>query len=523
MLRGVKSLPNLALEIERLSKSFSGVTVLSNVSLTVKPGEVRALVGQNGSGKSTLIKVLSGYHEPDQGSSVRVSGVPLQFGAPAHSYRLGCRFVHQELGLVTTETILDNLAMGFGYPTRLGTIRHKKSLAEANELLTSVGLTVDPMRPLSSLGAAQRTEVAVARALRYSSTNPPHVLVLDEPTATLPLDEVDELLSTIRAVAATGIAVLYVSHHLEEVYRIASSVSVLRDGLLVGTYQVNQIDHGTLVELLVGPDSINEKSIRKSFDADRRQDPVLSVRGLHSDSLEDVSFSVYPGEIVGIAGLTGSGRESVLGAVFGASSRYEGQVAVSSTRLKVDRPDLSIRAGMGYLPSDRKLHSGVMSMSAQENFTLPDLRSIMGPVGLSGLAERKVTSDWFARLNVKPVDSLEFPLSILSGGNQQKVLFAKWLRLNLAVLLLDDPTQGIDVGAKIQLHNHLIDAARAGIAVIFSSTDIDEIVSLSNRVFIFRDGRLSDVYEGNRLNAQAITKAIMTTESKQDRMAYERP
>jgi ribose transport system ATP-binding protein len=510
----VASTPN-ALAIENLSKSFAGNPALSRLDLSVAPGEVHALVGHNGSGKSTLIKILSGYHTPDPGGSVWVGGKSLHLGSPDHSYRLGCRFVHQDLGLIGTASILDNLAFGAGYPTRLGTIRRRAALADAEATLKTVGLHADPRAQVSALGAAQRTELAVARALRHNVEGPPHVLVLDEPTAALPTDEVDRLLRTIRSVAAAGVGVLFVTHHVDEVFRIADRVTVLRNGTRVGTTRIEDTDRPTLVTHLAGE---NADEVTRTVDAgpDSPSPPVLEVERLSAGPLDKVSFSARSGEILGLAGLTGSGRETALAAAFGAIPRDGGQVLVNGRPLLPARPDRAVAAGMAFLPGDRKAQAGVMSLSATENLTLANLRPYWRRLRLRRGQEAREAATWFTRLAVQPSGAGAMQLSGFSGGNQQKILLGKWLRLGLPMFLAESPTQGVDIGAKAELHHQLITAAQRGAAVVVSSTDIEELITLCSRVLVLWKGRITDELAGNRLSLNVITHAMVSgPESRQ--------
>src|ERR1700761_364453 len=301
------------LEVEGLSKTFTRTRALSGVSMTIEPGEVHALLGQNGSGKSTLIKILSGYHAPDLGGGVRIQGRALPFQSPVHSYRLGCRFVQQDLGLVPTLSVLDNMALGSGFPTAFGTIREKASHTQAKRDLARLNLDTNPRALVSTLSASERTGVAIARALREDPEYPACLLVLDEPTATLPVDEVDHLLDRVGAMAATGVGVLYVTHHLGEVFRVARKVSVFRDGRVAGSGDVKDFDHAGIVYLLAGEELLAEESEsqrqKAARTATRDHQILFEVKGLRAGALAGVSFSVERGEVVGIAGLAGSGRE----------------------------------------------------------------------------------------------------------------------------------------------------------------------------------------------------------------------
>ena len=501
------------LEVEGVSKTFTRTKALSRVSMSIDAGEVHALLGQNGSGKSTLIKILSGYHQPDPGGGIRIEGQELPFQSPVGSYRLGCRFVQQDLGLVPTLSVIDNMSLGSGFPTTFGTVREKASRRQAQEDLAKLSLDIDPKALVSTLSASERTGVAIARALREDPEYPACLLVLDEPTATLPVDEVDHLLDRVAAISATGVGVLYVTHHLGEVFRVANKVSVFRDGIVVGAGPVSNFDHAAIVTLLAGEELISEETEARrqkaARAAARNHETVFEVEGLRAGALAGVSFSVERGEIVGIAGLAGSGRDSILGASYGALPRTAGEVRIAGTPVPPNRPDLAIGRGVAYVAPDRKIGGGVMTMSARENLTLPNLK----PFWKGGILRRKpetsATKEWFERLSVRPANAIDDSLGIFSGGNQQKILFGKWLSQKPLVFLLDEPTQGVDVGAKADLHRELVTAATEGAAVIVSSSDLEELADLCDRVIVIVDGKISSVLEGAELTEGSITRSFM--------------
>ncbi|MFI5038914.1 MAG: sugar ABC transporter ATP-binding protein [Solirubrobacterales bacterium] len=501
------------LEVEGVSKTFTRTKALSRVSMSIDAGEVHALLGQNGSGKSTLIKILSGYHQPDPGGGIRIEGQELPFQSPVGSYRLGCRFVQQDLGLVPTLSVIDNMSLGSGFPTTFGTVREKASRRQAQEDLAKLSLDIDPKALVSTLSASERTGVAIARALREDPEYPACLLVLDEPTATLPVDEVDHLLDRVAAISATGVGVLYVTHHLGEVFRVANKVSVFRDGIVVGAGPVSNFDHAAIVTLLAGEELISEETEARrqkaARAAARNHETVFEVEGLRAGALAGVSFSVERGEIVGIAGLAGSGRDSILGASYGALPRTAGEVRIAGTPVPPNRPDLAIGRGVAYVAPDRKIGGGVMTMTARENLTLPNLK----PFWKGGILRRKpetsATKEWFERLSVRPANAIDDSLGIFSGGNQQKILFGKWLSQKPLVFLLDEPTQGVDVGAKADLHRELVTAATEGAAVIVSSSDLEELADLCDRVIVIVDGKISSVLEGAELTEGSITRSFM--------------
>jgi ribose transport system ATP-binding protein len=355
--------------------------------------------------------------------------------------------------------------------------------------------------------------VAVARALRDDPEYPPRLLILDEPTAALPVDEVDSLLEMVERMSSTGVGVLYVTHHLGEVFRVGHTVSVLRDGVVVGNGAVSTFDHRSLVQLLVGEELALEESEARAERARASEHldspPVLEVEDLTGGAVASVSLSVSPGEIVGIAGLRGSGRDDLLPRIFGSSPHIGGTVTIAGEELKQGRPDLAIGRGVAYLAPDRKISGGVMNMTARENLTMPNLRPFWKGLWLRRKLERERTMDWFKRLGVRPAGAYEQPLSIFSGGNQQKVLFGKWLSQGPSVFLLDEPTQGVDVGAKADIHRELRAAASDGAAVLISSSDLEELSELCHRVLVLVDGRVAAELRDKEVTEAAITHQFM--------------
>jgi ribose transport system ATP-binding protein len=498
-----------------LSKTFAGALALAGLEFAIEHGEVHALLGENGSGKSTFIKILSGYHEPDPGGVVQIDGSAMHLGSPESSYALGCRFVHQDLGLVDSSSVLDNLYLSGGFPSRWGTVRRREAVRRAKADLTRIGLGhVDPGTLVGTLTPAVKTGIAVARALRADPATPVRLLVVDEPTATLPDNEVHQLLEIVRQVASTGVGVLYVTHRLDEVFEVADRVSVLRDGRLVATEATENLDRTSLINLLLGTELDDLHAATQSLHAEAGATAVLEVEDLRAGPLRGVSFAVRPGEIVGVAGITGSGREAVLGTVFGVSPRDGGVVRVAGAPVRPGRPDVAMAHGMAYLPPDRKLLAGIMEFSARENISLSDLSPFWRGLRLLGKKERVEAQGWFERLAVRPSDAVDARLMTFSGGNQQKVLFGKWLRRQPAVFLLDEPTQGVDVGAKAHLHQLLVESVAHGAAVVVSSSDADELAALCQRVIVLRDGQIVSQLTGAGLTVANIARECLGADRK---------
>lgn len=496
------------LRIENLSKYFAGNRALESVSLDIEPGQVHLLVGQNGSGKSTLIKVLAGYHLPERGATIHVGGEPLRFGHPDHAYRLGCRFVHQDLALVNDATVVDNLYIGGRYPMRFGCIDTRLAARRAGDMLSRIGLDVAVRAKITDLSASQRAGVAIARALRPDPAFPVRVLVLDEPTATLPANEVDHLVKTVRTAAAHGVAILYVTHHMNEAFQVGDVVTVLRDGVVVHSGPMAALNEQQVVTHLTGTGE--KKAAGRLGTRSPAKDAAISVRQLSAPSLRGVTFDVCPGEVIGVAGITGSGRETLLEVMFGARQRNGGQVLVGGEVVPPGRPDRAIAMGMALLPSDRKASGSFAGLSAEENLTILNLSSFWRGLRMRRREERSEALSWFDRLDVRPPTATRKPFNTFSGGNQQKILFAKWLSRAPRVLLLDEPTQGVDVGAKAQLHTEISRVAANGTPVVVSSTELEELVAICARVLVLRAGRIEKIVTGDELTVANLTEAVLS-------------
>jgi ABC-type sugar transport system ATPase subunit len=459
------------LTVKGLSKTFPGLRALEDVDFAVGRGEVVALVGQNGSGKSTLVKVLTGIHEPDPGAEITT-------GAG------GIHVIHQDLGLIPQLNTVENLDLVRSHGSRsLAPIARRSEVEHARQLLAQFDANFDVSVPVATLTPAERTIVAIARAFDgwHSADG---LLILDEPTAALHSDEVGRLFTAVRRAAEQGAGVVFVSHRLDEVMDLADRVVVLRDGCVVADAAVADLDHNELVRLIVGSE-LAELAAREWHDFG---DFALSVQGLAGGMVRELDLEVRAGEVVGIAGILGSGREHVPALLFGARPRVTGEVSVRGAVLPSGDPRAAIAAGVAYVPGDRHADGAVMPMRVRENLTLPDLFRLRRRFGrLDRSAEHADVAEWIERVALRPAEP-ERPLELFSGGNQQKVVIAKWLRNDPAVLLLDEPTQGVDVGAKAAIYNLVHDAAARGAAVLMASSDTAELASTCDRVVVMRDG-----------------------------------
>lgn len=506
------------LDVGRLSKTFPGQVALADAHLRVERGQVHALVGQNGSGKSTLIKCLAGYERADHGASVRFCGRTVDLWHRSSELNARLRVVHQDLGLVPTLSAVENLGLGRGYLTGIGgRIRWRAEVERAQELLLRFGVAPDVRAPVATLTNAERAALAIVRALQDWDEGDAGLLVLDEPTTRLSRFEVDSLFGEVRAVAARGNGVLFVSHLLDEVLGLADVVTVLRDGQVVASaVPVGDLDQDRLVSLIVGR-SLEQLEPRPPT---RRGQPALELMGVVGPTLRGVSLRVRAGEIVGVAGLVGSGRDEICPVVYGALPRPAGRVLVEKRKVFAD-PRESIQAGMALVPSDRATQGLIASDRLMHHLTLPRL----GPLQRAGMlrhrAEREEASVWVERLNVVP-PRLWRRMGKFSGGNQQKAVLARWLRTEPKILLLDDPTQGVDVGSKAEIYRQVGASADQGVAVLVASSDVEELVHLCDRVVVMRAGQIACELEGDALEVGRLTSETFGTTSLRGRSRVRR-
>lgn len=495
-----------ALTVTGATKIFGGQVALDNVAIEVQPGEVRALVGQNGCGKSTLIKILAGFHAPDGDTHVTVGGQKLNFSSPTDSEAVGLRFVHQDLGLVGNLDAVDNMAIGQGYLTgATKTIKWRRERQAAREALEALGYDINVRVPVAGLQMSERTAVAIARAMSDRGSDV-KMLILDEPTANLPGAEAQRLYKLVRRVADSGVAVLFVSHHFDEVFEMADSVTVLRDGKHIITRPVEGLTEDQLIELVVGRKL--EEHDKGNADAREHGPEILKVTGLAGGSIQGIDLTVHRGEVVGVAGITGSGREAIAPLIFGGIPRG-GEITVDGKVLPQNRPDISIDRGVVLVPAERHANASLLDQTLRENITLVDPGRHMTLGILRRKPERADVRIWLDRLTVKPAGQTEYTMMQLSGGNQQKVVLARWLRQEPEVLILDEPTQGVDVGAKADIHKLVDEAAAQGAAVLVASTDHEELVRVCDRVIIMRRGKVADILRGSQITADNITAATI--------------
>ena len=495
------------LRMDSITKRFGPVTVFKDVGLDLFKGEVLSIVGENGAGKSTLMNVLSGnYPHGSFEGTIRIDGRPVRFAGPRDSQRAGIEMIRQEISLHPDMSVAENMFLGDMPLNRLGLVDWKAAFSNARSELEKVGLDVSPETELRNLNTSQQQLVAIAKALARSM----RVLVLDEPTSALTIAETDKLLDIIRGLSAGGISCIYISHHLEEVFAISDRIMVLRDGSVVSVYDRDAFDKRRIVEDMVGRKI--ESMYPKASAAFGRE--VLRVEGLvvphplvpQRNIVENISFSVRAGEIVGLAGLVGAGRSETVNAIFGSQKRRGGRVFVDGKPVSIRSSRDAVSVGVGLVPEERKRNGLIAPMSIQQNMTVASLRSISWNGVLSTKKERALASGFYDRLKVKAA-GLSANVMSVSGGNQQKIVLAKWLMKDLKVILLDEPTRGVDVGAKVEIYNIISELVLAGVGIVLVSSDLPELLGLCDRVIVLGNGRIQTELDRSESTPERVMSA----------------
>jgi len=470
----------LLLRLEGISKSFPGVQAVKSAGFDLHAGEIHALVGENGAGKSTLIKILTGVHRADSGR-VLLRGEPVAFSSPLEARRAGIAAIYQEFTLAPALTVRDNLFLG-REKTRRGFIDARAEARQARELFARLGVDLDPEAVAGELNVAGQQLVEIARALATEAS----VLVMDEPTAALAPREVESLFAVLRDLAARGMGIIFISHRLDEIAALADRITVMRDGQTVGTWAAGALTRAGLIERMVG------RPLDQEFPKVKAPlgEVCLEVRGLCGGKVRDVSFTVRRGEVLGLAGLMGAGRTETARLIFGANRRESGQILLDGREVDIRSPRDAIRHGICLLPEDRKAQGLVLKASARDNFALPNLKRWSRRGWIDRRAEAGRFQEHVAALNIRQAGP-DQPALHLSGGNQQKLLVARWLESQSRVVIFDEPTRGIDVGAKYEMYLLINRLAAQGRAVIMISSELPEILGMSDRLLVMREGRIT--------------------------------
>jgi len=496
-----------AIALEGISKSFPGVRALSDVSLALYPGSVTALVGENGAGKSTLVKILTGIYQPDAGT-IRLGDTETTFPTALAASRAGVTAIHQETVLFDELSVAENIFLGHAPRNRFGLIDWKQLNADAQALLGRAGADFDPTIRLRDLGIAKKHLVAIARALSVDA----RVVIMDEPTAALSHKEIHELYDLIERLKADGKAVLFISHKFDEIFRIADRYTVFRDGAMIGEGLIADVSQDDLVRMMVGR-AVGSVYPKKEVTIGQ---PVLTVSGYrHPTEFEDINFELRRGEILGFYGLVGAGRSEFMQSLIGITRPSAGAVKLDGEVLVIRSPAEAIRAGIVYVPEERGRQGAIIGMPIFQNVTLPSL-SHTSRSGFLRLAEEfALAREYTSRLDLRAA-ALDQDVGTLSGGNQQKVVIAKWLATRPKVIILDEPTKGIDIGSKAAVHAFMSELAAQGLSVIMVSSEIPEIMGMSDRVIVMREGRVAGRYERSELTAEKLVRAAAGIETQAD-------
>lgn len=491
------------LQAKGMTKSFAGNTVLSEVDLTLLPGEVHAIVGENGAGKSTLIKLLGGVHTPDSGQLL-IREEEVSVHSPRYAIRRGLAVIHQEFSLTPHLSAEENIFLGHFPTTKLGAVDRRTVREKTIQLLERLSVSVNPAVPVNQLSIAQQQMVEIAKALSLDA----EILILDEPTAVLDEDNVASLFAMLNRLRDEGLGIIYISHHLEEIFEIADQVTVLRDGIKTGQAPVSEIDHDWLVSHMIGREFPAHEPVSKTYG-----DVALSVENLAVHGLfEGISFEARAGEIVGLAGLVGAGRSEIAQTIFGLRKADSGTVRVFGEKKRIRSSRDAIRLGIGYVTEDRKTQGLFLNRPIIENLTMSSLKRFFTGLSLRLKQERKFGKDLVDRLDIR-LSNLQDPVMRLSGGNQQKVLIGRSLAVEPRILLLDEPTRGVDIGAKQEIYLFIQKMINRGMAIVLISSELEEIIRLADRVMVLRKGRIVNQLAREEATEEAIMKsaALATT------------
>lgn len=486
-----------------VTKAFPGVVALKDVSFECKPGEVHALVGENGAGKSTLMKILTGAYKADEGT-VFLHGEKVAFEHPQQAQRAGISIIYQEFNLLPDRSVSQNIYLG-REPRGKIFIDEQRMVLQTEQLLNELEVKIEPRTKVGELGVAQQQSVEIAKALSLEAD----IIVMDEPTAPLSLYEVESLLALVRRLQEKGITIIYITHRLEEVFHIADRVTVLKDGTLVNTAPVSEYTSDELVHHMVGREF--DHYFPEKADPENIGDVILEVRHLDAGKeLHDISFNIRKGEVVGFAGLEGSGRTQLARVIFGADHFYKGEIRLNGQSMRFRSPVEAIRAGFGFISEDRKKEGLILGLPLKPNVSLPSLDSRQFLGFIKRQEEQEVVEEISESIDIRAASKRQ-EVQFLSGGNQQKVVLAKWLATNAKMLIFDEPTRGIDVGAKASIHQLIRDLATQGVGVMMISSELPEIIGMSDRVIVMHEGRVEAELNSDQMTEKDIMLAATGT------------
>ena len=483
------------IEMSGITKAFSGNVVLNNVSFELKPGEIHALMGENGAGKSTMMKILTGIYERDAGS-IKVNGEEVVFKSPKDAEKLGIAVIHQELNILPELTVTENLFLGNEKTYGLfGILKKKEMYNEAKAVLAKLGLEIDPNTRAGDLSVGKQQIIEIAKAMMSDAK----YIVMDEPTAALTDREIETLFVTIRELQAKGIAFVYISHRMEEIFAICDRITILRDGTYVGVREIPKTNFDEIVSMMVGRELGERFPSRNATIGEVK----LKVENLTSaGAFEDVSFELRKGEILAVAGLMGAGRTEVAQTLFGYRKKTAGKVLVDGKEVKISSPIEAMKQGFGFVTEDRKTQGLVLDFSIKENIMLTNLEKGSKAGVISKVKENEMAKQYIEQLRIRTA-SADLAVKSLSGGNQQKVVIGKWLGTNPDILILDEPTRGVDIGAKKEIYQIMNNLAEAGVSILMISSELPEVIGMADRVLVMQEGRLTGM----------VTKENMTQEN----------
>ena len=492
------------LRLQNVSKTFPGVNALTDISFDVRRGEVHALIGENGAGKSTLIKVLSGVYKPDPGAVIEIEGARVDQLTPLEAMRHGIIVIYQDFSLFPTLTVKENIAFSEQVDKRNKFVDWKGVEDTARKALDDLGVDIDVDARLNTLSTAKQQLIAIARALVYDAK----LLVMDEPTSALSGGEVDALFAIVEKLRARGMGIIFISHKLDELFRIADRMTVLRDGKLIGGAPTSEMTRNKLIGMMVGREIVEEHLGAKHIG-----EKILEVKNISKQgNYKNISFELRRGEVLGITGLVGAGRTEMVRALFGLNQPDSGEIIIDNQSVIPKSPAQAEALGIAFVPESRQTEGLVLSQNVENNITLPILETLKNRLGLIDVKKRRTCAEeLIQKLNVKPpyphMDAMK-----LSGGNQQKVVVAKWLATEPKILIVDEPTNGIDVGSKSEIHHLLRDLADSGMAVIMVSSELPEIFSISDRILVMRRGRINGEFDGvTATQEQLMEKAVLSS------------
>ena len=499
---------DVILEMRGIRKAFPGVQALDDVNIVVKKGQVHCLVGENGAGKSTLIKILAGAYQKDEGM-IRINGHEVDTLTPHSAQRMGISVIYQELELIPYLSVAENIMLGQA-PSGLpgGFISWSKTYEAAKQILDDLGVDIDPRASVKDLGVALQQMTEIAKALSRNAD----IIVMDEPTSALTDQEIPQLFEAIRRLKAQNKSVIYISHRLEELYEIGDVATVLRDGTYVGTVPVSELSMDKLITMMVG------RELKEKFPKEEAAigEEILRVEGLNRDGvLKDISFNLRKGEILGISGLVGSGRTELARAIFGADPINSGNIYVEGQKVKINSPTDAINRGIGFLTEDRKGQGLVLIQSVQNNITLAFLKTFSPNTFIQRRSETEAAARLVSGLGIK-TPSLQQQVQYLSGGNQQKVVVAKWLCGDSKILIFDEPTRGIDVGAKVEVYQLMNELVRQGVAIIMISSELPEILGMSDRILVMRDGQIAGEFSQAEATQEKLLERSISHENREE-------